>query len=106
MSDAPHEPGRADLPVGQDARQRVPTHFMVPMGDSELVTVTHSASGTARRKPTAPFYGRRFQNPAGRAGNGLLHYLRWVASSKRRRWPQQIADSADPIQHARPPPGE
>ena len=29
--EALHEPGRADLPVGLDAQQRVPTWFMVPM---------------------------------------------------------------------------
>ena len=65
----------------------------------------HSNPGAPRRKPSPHFDGRRFRNPAGRAGNGLLHFLRWVASSKRRRWPKQIADPADPMEHAHPPPG-
>jgi hypothetical protein len=29
--DPSHERGRADLPVGLDARQRVPTGYMAPM---------------------------------------------------------------------------
>jgi len=65
----------------------------------------HSNPDAPRRKPSAPFDGRRFQNPAGRAGNGLLHYLRWVASSKRRRWPKRIADPSVPAELAQPPPG-
>ena len=32
-----HEPGRADLPVGLDAQQRVPTVFRVPMRDFAVV---------------------------------------------------------------------
>ena len=65
----------------------------------------HSNTGTQRRKPSAPFDGRRFRNPAGRAGNGLLHYLRWAASSKRRGWPKRITDAAAPAEPAQPPPG-
>ena len=37
------EPGRADLLVGQDARQRVPTRFMAHMRDSGIVEATHAA---------------------------------------------------------------
>lgn len=65
----------------------------------------HPTSGAPRRKPSAPHDGERFQNPAGRAGNGLLRYLRWAASSKRRRWPKPIADPSVPMEHSQPPPG-
>jgi hypothetical protein len=40
--------GRADLPVGQDARQRVPTLFMDPMRDSEFVEASHEKSPAQR----------------------------------------------------------
>jgi len=43
-----HEPGRADLPVGSDARQRVPTRFVAPMRDSGTEQVTHEPE---RRTP-------------------------------------------------------
>ena len=65
----------------------------------------HSSPGTSRPKPSAPYDGRRFQNPAGRAGNGLFHFLRWVATSKRRRWPKRIADHASSMEDVQPPPG-
>ena len=42
------------------------------------------------------FDGRRFRNPAGRAGNGFLHFLRWVTTSKRARWPKRLDDRVAP----------
>jgi L-ascorbate metabolism protein UlaG (beta-lactamase superfamily) len=42
------------------------------------------------------FNGRHFQNPAGRAGNGFLHFLRWVTTSKRARWPKRLDDRVAP----------
>ena len=42
------------------------------------------------------FTGRGFRNPAGRAGNGFLHFLRWVATSKRARWPKRLDDRVAP----------
>jgi len=46
-----------------------------------------------KRAREALFDGTRFRNPAGRAGNGLLRYLRWVTTSKRPRWPARIDDA-------------
>jgi L-ascorbate metabolism protein UlaG (beta-lactamase superfamily) len=62
----------------------------------------HSNPGALRRKPSAHYDGRRFQNPAGRAGNGFFHFLRWMASSKRQRWPKRIADPAAPMKDVEP----
>jgi 1-acyl-sn-glycerol-3-phosphate acyltransferase len=39
--ETPHEPGRADLPVGLDAQQRVPTAFKAPTRDSGIVEPPH-----------------------------------------------------------------
>jgi hypothetical protein len=38
-----HEPGRADLPVGQDAPQRVPTGFKSPKRELGTATATPEA---------------------------------------------------------------
>ena len=38
-----HEPGRADLPVGLDAQQRVPTRFMAPMRDLGIEEASQDA---------------------------------------------------------------
>ena len=38
----PCEPGRADLLVGPDARQRVPTKFMAGMDEDGIVEAHHS----------------------------------------------------------------
>jgi L-ascorbate metabolism protein UlaG (beta-lactamase superfamily) len=45
-----------------------------------------SNSQQDRRRNSQYFDGRRFCNPAGPAGRGLWHYLRWVASCRRKRW--------------------
>jgi len=43
VQEASHEPGRADLLVGLDARQRGLTRLMVPMRDSGIVEAIHDA---------------------------------------------------------------
>ena len=45
-----------------------------------------------RRRRSPQFGGRRFRNPIGPAGRGLWHYLRWVATSRRRRWPSGLTN--------------
>ncbi len=44
-----HEPGRADLPIGLDARQRVPTGLMDPMRDLGIEEAARDASLRAWR---------------------------------------------------------
>jgi len=41
QSETPHEPGRADLPVGLNAQQRVPTSTQVTVRDSGIVEPPH-----------------------------------------------------------------
>ena len=41
-----HAPGRADLPVGLDAQQRVPTRFKLPVRDSGIVEAHHELEDT------------------------------------------------------------
>lgn len=53
-------------------------------------------------KARAHHDGRRFRNPDGRAGNGLLNLLRWHATSQRRPWPRSPVGAG---QGAEPAPG-
>jgi L-ascorbate metabolism protein UlaG (beta-lactamase superfamily) len=46
--------------------------------------------------PGAGFNGRRYQNPNGRAGNGFAHFVRWITTSKRARWPKRLEDRVAP----------
>ena len=52
------------------------------------------------------FNGRRFVNSVGKAGNGVLHFVRWIATSKRKRWPRRIDDCVPPCLPAKPPPDQ
>jgi L-ascorbate metabolism protein UlaG (beta-lactamase superfamily) len=57
--------------------------------------VSHLAKSNGsddRRRRSPQFDGRRFRNPIGPAGRGLWHYLRWVATSRRRRWPSGLTN--------------
>ena len=45
-----HDPGRAGLPPGQDARQRVPTAFAVPLRSPERNEVTRERRSPTRRE--------------------------------------------------------
>lgn len=49
-----------------------------------------------RRRRSPHFDGRRFRNAAGPAGRGLAHYLRWVAGSRRARWPRSLVNPVTP----------
>lgn len=53
----------------------------------------------------APFDGRRFQNPAGPAGKGVLDLIRWAITRKRNPWPRWRENSAQPPPPARLPDG-
>jgi len=55
-------------------------------------------------RPGASFDGRRYQNPEGRAGNGFAHFLRWITTSKRARWPKRLEDLVAPGNLAEPQP--
>ncbi|MEY2409315.1 MAG: hypothetical protein QOF48_1985 [Verrucomicrobiota bacterium] len=62
-------------------------------------------AATSERAAGATFDGKRYRNPAGRAGNGLLHFLRWVTTSKRARWPRRLDDRVAPKLAQAPGPG-
>lgn len=54
-----------------------------------------------RRYSSPHFNGKRFVNPNGPAGRGLFHFLRWAASSQRKRWPKRIENhekNGQPVQ--------
>jgi L-ascorbate metabolism protein UlaG (beta-lactamase superfamily) len=38
------------------------------------------------------FDGQRFRNPIGPAGRSFWQYLKWVATSRRRRWPRALSN--------------
>jgi L-ascorbate metabolism protein UlaG (beta-lactamase superfamily) len=60
-----------------------------------MYQAAHPKPKTARRHGPH-FDGRRFNNPAGRAGNGFLHFIRWATTSKRARWPKRLDDRVPP----------
>src|SRR5690349_11363408 len=57
--------------------------------------------GEDRRRRSPNFDGRRFRNALGPAGRGFLHYLRWVATSRRRRWPTGLDSPVEAVLPAR-----
>jgi L-ascorbate metabolism protein UlaG (beta-lactamase superfamily) len=51
------------------------------------------AGPKAHADPPPPHHhGKRFRNPAGPAGRGLMQQLKWAVSRRRKPWPKQLAN--------------
>ena len=70
-----HNPGRADLPVGLDARQRVPTGLLNPMRDLEIEEVARDASLRAWRAEDEQLLGPLDASAFGVSRQALLPAL-------------------------------
>jgi L-ascorbate metabolism protein UlaG (beta-lactamase superfamily) len=57
---------------------------------------THDPHSHGRPRPPAHHHGRRFRNPGGPAGRGLVDLLKWAASRAKKRWPRRVENSHSP----------
>lgn len=70
--------------------------------------LAETAGAQAKTKAGAPpphYDGRRFRNPDGPAGHGLLGQLKWAALRQRRPWPKRLPNAVWGPLPARLPPG-
>lgn len=50
-------------------------------------------TGPGRSQRPVHHHGKRFRNPGGAAGRGLVDLLKWAASRAKKRWPKRLAGS-------------